>query len=61
LDDTAFAKFERLREKVERAEAEAEALSELSSDALLPAEVAASSESLEVEAELESLKRELAR
>jgi phage shock protein A len=57
--DNAFAKFERMREKVERAEAEAEALSELRS----PGTAAADDESMkshdddDVEKELQRMKR----
>lgn len=58
LDDSAFDKFERLRERVEQAEAEAEALAELQGGGVAgpprePMETAAD----DIEAQLESLKR----
>ena len=62
LDDDAFDKFERLTRKVEMAEAEAEAISELARDErqLPPAQEAiepeASADDLEIEAELAALK-----
>ncbi len=58
--DDAFAKFERMREKVERAEAEAEALAELrgvkssASEEFSPSKSEADAE---IDAELEALKR----
>jgi phage shock protein A len=57
----AFAKFERLREKVELAEAEAEALRELSGDPILLDTLATeiATRDLEVESELEQLKKKL--
>jgi phage shock protein A len=62
LDQRAFDKFDRLREKVERAEAEAEALRELCGPASAFACVPEPSpEPTGVEAELAALKRKLAR
>jgi phage shock protein A len=61
LNTDAFAKFDRLREKVEMAEAEAEALRELSASTVTEngtPEIVAD-ESLEVDAELVKLKRKL--
>ncbi|MGO8752576.1 MAG: PspA/IM30 family protein [Thermoguttaceae bacterium] len=58
-DDNAFAKFERLRSKVEQAEAEAEAMAELrrsSPGAIAPADDLPDSD-LDVDAELAELKR----
>jgi phage shock protein A len=58
--DDAFAKFDRMREKVERAEAEAEALAELrevKSAADGDCSTSRSSSDVEVDAELEALKR----
>jgi phage shock protein A len=61
LNTDAFAKFDRLREKVEMAEAEAEALRELSGARGSENGIAesASDENLEVDAELVKLKKRL--
>jgi phage shock protein A len=61
LDTDAFEKFERLREKVERAEAEAEALRELEMGAAPtpPAEAELERADTGVEAELAALRRKL--
>jgi phage shock protein A len=61
LSDNAFAKFDRLREKVEQAEAEAEALAELSPSAgeALKADSASGKDSLDIESQLEELKRKM--
>jgi phage shock protein A len=61
LNTDAFAKFDRLREKVEMAEAEAEALRELSGAATSDngTSTVASDENLEVDAELLKLKKKL--
>jgi phage shock protein A len=59
-DDCAFAKFDRLKERVEQAEAEAEALHELRGQrGALPAEAEEPHENLDVAAELAELKRKL--
>jgi len=61
LNTDAFAKFDRLREKVEMAEAEAEALRELSDSSTSEngtSEIVAD-EDLEVDAELVKLKKKL--
>ena len=62
IDDRAFAKFDRMKAKVEQAEAEAEALAELRTmdapSASQPTEEV-SEEGLDVSAELETLKRKL--
>lgn len=58
--DDAFAKFERMREKVERAEAEAEALAELRGVKATAEEEPASARTAaeeDIDAELEALKR----
>jgi phage shock protein A len=59
-DADAFAKFDRMREKVEQAEAEAAALAELSSDLGLGPDMESSSRErdLEIEAQLEALKKQ---
>ncbi len=60
LNDDAFAKFDRMREKVEVAEAEAEALRELAGAA--PSELAVgltSDADHELDAELSALKRKM--
>jgi phage shock protein A len=58
LDDSAFQKFERMRERVEQAEAEAEALAELQGfDHQKPLRSETDSADLDVEAQLESLKQ----
>ena len=59
VDDSAFDTFERLRERVEQAEAEAEALAELqgSPAAERPSEAAEGSAHDDIEAQLEALKR----
>jgi phage shock protein A len=57
LDESAFAKFERLQAKVEQAEAEAEALAELRGNA--PERSSSTSESGNVSSELAALKRKL--
>jgi phage shock protein A len=61
LNTDAFAKFDRLREKVEMAEAEAEALRELSGSTATEngASQIAADEDLEVDAELVKLKKKL--
>jgi phage shock protein A len=62
VDTNAFAKFDRLRAKVEQAEAEAEALSELrrGDSRLSPSdEPAAGGDDLEVDAALAELRRKL--
>ena len=62
VDDTAFAKFDRLKAKVEQAEAEAEAIAELrGGPKAAPVEDSAelSEEQLDVAAELAELKRGL--
>jgi phage shock protein A len=64
VDDSAFAKFDRLKAKVEQAEAEAEAMAELRGDRVEVAtedvsEVA--EEEIDVAAELSELKRRLKR
>lgn len=57
-DDDAFAKFERLKSKVEQAEAEAEAMAELRGGAPEPfVEEAMPESELDVDAELAELKR----
>jgi phage shock protein A len=60
-NDDAFAKFDRLREKVEMAEAEADALRELCGEASLVAQPHAENHQfdVELEAELLQLKRKL--
>jgi phage shock protein A len=58
--DDAFAKFDRMREKVERAEAEAEALAELRGNSAAAADDFGTSRSAaddEVDAELQALKK----
>ncbi len=59
VSDNAFAKFDRLREKVEQAEAEADALAELRGSAALADEPPSSSEtaSADIEDELAALKQ----
>ena len=59
VDDNAFAKFDRLKSKVEQAEAEAEAMAELrgSSPGPIPSSEEFGDEDLDVEAELAELKR----
>jgi phage shock protein A len=62
LNDDAFAKFDRLRDKVEMAEAEADALRELATSSSAAADDFApqtSNADLEIEAELLELKRKL--
>jgi phage shock protein A len=61
VDDNAFAKFDRLKSRVEQAEAEAEALSELRGGASTPIEDEPdlSSGGTDVAAELAELKRKL--
>jgi phage shock protein A len=61
--DNAFAKFDRLREKVEQAEAEADALAELRSCASVADDFSTSSDaaSAEIEDELAALKQKRAR
>lgn len=60
LDDNAFAKFERLKNRVEQAEAEAEALSELRGGTAMPADEPDSTNvDAEVADELAELKRKL--
>ncbi len=61
LDETAFAKFDRLKSKVEQAEAEAEALAELRSEqaGATPEDIEVPNEELDVGAELAELKRKL--
>jgi len=57
-EDDAFVKFDRLRAKVEQAEAEADALSELSDrPAAVVPEIEPAGDELDVEAELAELKR----
>ena len=62
LDQKAFEKFERMRRKVEMAEAEAEAMAELSGDLAGKAAedrgVTAKAEDLDIEAELAKLKQQ---
>ena len=58
LDDRAFDKFERMREKVEQAEAEAEALAELQGFDSSPAsDFDDAPVNSDIEAQLEKLKR----
>lgn len=58
VDDSAFDKFERMREKVEQAEAEAEALAELQGiDVGSSAAAEETSSDLDIEAQLEALKK----
>ncbi len=58
LDDSAFQKFERMRERVEQAEAEAEALAELQGfDHHKPLRSETDSTNSDVESELEKLKQ----
>ena len=58
LDDTAFDKFERMREKVEQAEAEAEALAELQGiDVGSSAELHEAETEADIDDELEALKK----
>jgi phage shock protein A len=59
VDDSAFEKFERLRERVEQAEAEAEALAELQGGGLpeSPREPVELASHDDVEAQLAALKR----
>lgn len=63
VDDNAFAKFDRMRSKVEQAEAEAEAIAELRGSSVVtapaPEEEEFSSEEVDVSAELADLKRKL--
>lgn len=59
LNADAFAKFDRMRDKVERAEAEAEALRELAGGQQCAAAVECDSVNLEVDAELRELKLKL--
>ncbi|MHC4399749.1 MAG: PspA/IM30 family protein [Planctomycetota bacterium] len=61
IDDDAFAKFERLKAKVEQAEAEAEALAELRTGTVEeePAAEDVAEEDLDVAAELAELKKKL--
>jgi phage shock protein A len=64
LDDDAFAKFERLRNRVEQTEAEAEAMSELRGMAATASELESECELedvSDVEAQLADLKRKLAK
>jgi phage shock protein A len=64
VDESAFAKFDRLKAKVEQAEAEAEAMAELRSQHTAPAREEAAEvadEDLDVAAELAELKRKLKR
>lgn len=64
IDDTAFAKFDRLQAKVEQAEAEAEAVAELRAKqaGAAPEDVSeVSGKELDVAAELADLKRKLKR
>lgn len=59
LDESAFQKFERMRERVEQAEAEAEALAELQGfDSHETPEATVSSSDVSIEAELEKLKKQ---
>ncbi|HWB10907.1 MAG TPA: PspA/IM30 family protein [Pirellulales bacterium] len=59
IDDNAFAKFERLKNRVEQAEAEAEALSELRGGTTAPPEEPEAADETGVAAELAELKRKL--
>lgn len=62
VDETAFAKFERLKAKVEQAEAEAEAMAELRTGgeaAWKPSEAAHREEDLDVAAAIAELKKKL--
>jgi phage shock protein A len=60
IDDNAFAKFERLKNRVEQAEAEAEALAELRGGPTPPCdEPEAAGVDSEVAAELAEMKRPL--
>ncbi len=64
LQTDAFSKFDRMKEKVEMAEAEADALAELQRDdalggADLDAELGFSDDDLSVDAELDELKKKL--
>ncbi|MCY2993312.1 MAG: PspA/IM30 family protein [Planctomycetota bacterium] len=58
-EENAFGKFDRLKAKVEQAEAEAEALHELRSDRTAAAEVELPDENLDVSVELAELKRKM--
>jgi phage shock protein A len=64
LDQKAFEKFERMRKKVEMAEAEAEAMSELSRDSLSKSlgdiDLEKKAKDLDIEAELAALKKKKA-
>ena len=61
VSSDAFAKFDRMREKVEMAEAEAEAFMELSSETKdeLEAELTATDDDLSIDSELAALKKKL--
>jgi phage shock protein A len=60
VQDNAFAKFERLREKVEQTEAEADALAELRRESVAVSEYTGATEKdLDVEVQLEELKKKL--
>lgn len=60
VDDNAFAKFDRLKSRVEQAEAEAEALAELrGGSGALPDEPESPASDAEISAELAELKRKL--
>jgi phage shock protein A len=61
VDESAFAKFDRLKSKVEQAEAEAEALAELRSEqaGAAPEDIEVPEEELDVAAELAELKKKL--
>lgn len=61
FDETAFAKFDRLKSKVEQAEAEAEALAELRSEqaGATPEDIEVPDEELDVGAELAELKKRM--
>lgn len=63
FDTDAFAKFDRINEKVERAEAEADAFRELAGDASAPLDVdlGTGDNEADVEAELANLKKKLNR
>ena len=61
VDESGFAKFDRLKSKVEQAEAEAEALAELRSEqaGAAPEDIEVPEEDLDVAAELAELKKKL--
>ena len=59
-DDNAFAQFDRLRERVEHAEAEAEALAELHrGSGKEPADGGSGKDDLDIEAQLQEMKKKL--